>query len=70
MSNILTDDQLLATLRKHAAEAGSQNQLARSLGISKSYLSAILTRQRRPSRKLLLALGLRRRPAQYERRAS
>jgi len=45
-------------LRKMAAALGSQQALAKSLGVSTAYLSDVLNERRQPGPTILSALGL------------
>lgn len=50
----------IATLNRAIEEAGSQNELARRIGLPQAYLSQVLSGARPASDKLLTALGLKR----------
>jgi transcriptional regulator with XRE-family HTH domain len=56
MTRYLSEDEFPAFLRQHVI--GKQDELAERLGISATYLSMLLSGQRRPSRNILAKLGL------------
>lgn len=56
----MTDLDPVEALKKAIEEAGSQNALARRIGLPQAYLSQVLSGSRPPSEKLLTGLGLRR----------
>lgn len=66
MLDTITLTQLLAHLKKLAAEHGSQRKLARELGVSDAYLSDLLNRRRNPGDKILGAMNRRECEPRYE----
>jgi hypothetical protein len=51
-------DEVQTRLRKATVVSGSQTRWAEEHGVSKQYVSFVLTGQRKPSAKILNALGL------------
>ncbi len=60
MAKKLTEDDVLARLQKMIDDAGTQGKAARKLGISQSFLSQVMTKQRPVPKVLLMALKLER----------
>ena len=56
----MNKDALLTRLSRMIEHAGGQRALARSLGVSPSYLHDVIRGRREPAGKLLAALGLKR----------
>jgi len=56
----MTDLDPIEALKKAIDGAGSQNALARKIGLPQAYLSQVLGGSRPPSENLLSALGLKR----------
>lgn len=56
----MTDLDPVEALKRAVEDAGSQNALARKIGVSQAYLSQVLSGARPPSDTLLGALGLKR----------
>lgn len=63
----MTPVQFILFLRKQLPRYGSQNAMARAMGISGAYLSDLLNGKREPGEKVLNALGLER-VVRYEKR--
>lgn len=55
-----TEDDLLAMLLDRVERAGSQAELARQMGVPRQYLHQVIRGGRKPSKRVLQALGLRR----------
>lgn len=55
----MTEKDALSRLNEAVSEAGGQSSFARHAGISQSFVSDVLSGKRRPSPRLLRALGLR-----------
>ena len=62
----MTESEFLRYLARKVQTAGSQEKLAKQLGVTQPYLSQVLCRKRPASRDLLTALGLRKRPLEIE----
>jgi len=56
----MTDLDPIDALKKAIEDAGSQNALARRIGLPQAYLSQVLSGSRPPSENLLAGLGLKR----------
>jgi len=50
--------QIILTIKKAVAEAGTQKALAKKWGITPQYLSDVLARRRDPGKSILRNLGL------------
>jgi DNA-binding transcriptional regulator YdaS (Cro superfamily) len=62
----MTETQFIAYLARKIRTAGSQQKLAHQLGVSQAYLSQVLRQERKPSARLLAALGLKKRPIEID----
>ena len=60
----MTETQFAQYLARKVHTAGSQRELAQQLGVTQAYLSQVLRRKRPASRRLLTALGLKKRPTE------
>lgn len=55
---MLTEQDVLDRLRAAVMAAGSQKAYAEQIGVSQTYLSDVLTGNRAPGEKILMALNL------------
>lgn len=55
----MTSGEAVSLIEKAIEQAGSQNQFAKSLGISQSFVSEVIAGKRTPSPRLLEAVGLK-----------
>lgn len=57
----ITEDEVRERLRAEAQALGGQKQLAAQLGASEQYVSDVLAGRRKPGKRILAGLNLRRR---------
>ncbi len=62
----MTEIQFVTYLARKIKTVGSQKELAKQLGVSPAFLSEVLRGGRKPSPKLLAALGLKKRPLEID----